>query len=107
MKKLWLYPTIPDSTPSALTASVAQSAAAAVIISFFIFPTFSEPCPIEFVFPLDLAQPCSVPRLTHFRARSHEVLKRPTRTRESTIPPKTTALYTISVSLCKGVKGKF
>ncbi len=46
---------------------------------------------------------CSVPRLTHFYARSHEVLGKPTRTRESTILPKTTQLYTISRQPRKGV----
>ena len=72
--------------------TVAQSAALAAIISFFILPTFSEPSPIEFLSRSTFAPPRSVPRLTRFRTRSHEALGKTTCTHKSTILPNDTAI---------------
>ena len=55
-------------------------------------PTFSEPCPIEFLSRSTFAPPRSVPRLTRFRTRSHEALGKTTCTRKSTILPNDTAI---------------
>ena len=70
-------------------------------------PTFSEPSPMSLFSRSSFALRCSVPRLTHFYARSNEVLGKPTRTRESTILPKTTQLYTISRQPRKGSSVNF
>ena len=57
---------------------------------------------------LSFALRCSVPRLTHFYARSNEVLGKPTRTRESTILPNDTAIIHYFPSTAQGgVKGEF